>query len=88
MADTLGDMSILPRDPTFADGRRRNYAGLLQAMAAKRIPAGQQSQIVMLSDYGLIGHPVWELLRQIDDSGGKIKQPGTFILARLKRMDN
>ena len=88
VADTLGDMSILPRDPTFADGRRRNYAGLLQAMAAKRIPAGQQSQIVMLSDYGLIGHPVWELLRQIDDSGGKIKQPGTFILARLKRIQN
>ena len=84
-ADVLGGMGILPpADTAFADGVRRNYEGLLSKMAQLRIPAGQQSQIVMLSDYGRIGHPVWELLRQIDNASGKIKLPGTFILARLK----
>lgn len=76
--------SIIPQNPVFNDGIRRNYRGLVSYLTGKRIPQGQISQIIMLSNYGEIGHLVWNLIAQIDNSGGKIKQPGAFLLSRLR----
>lgn len=79
-------MGVIPRRPTFTDGVRRNYDGLLDSLERLRITPSQAAQIVSLADYGRIGHPVWQLLAQVQTSNGKIKQPGAFLLARLKEM--
>lgn len=73
------------------DGIPRNLASLYFEMKRLAIPEGEQTQIVRLSNYGQIPHPVWQLLRQCADSVGKstydksrIKMPGRYIIAKLK----
>lgn len=75
----------------LADGKERNMQGLIEEMDRLRIPQGQQNEILYLSDYGLIGHPVWQLILQCVSSMSKstfdpsrIKLPGNYIIKKLK----
>lgn len=72
------------------DGKPRNYNGLLQGMKRLNIPQEEQDQIMKLSGYGIIGHPVWQYLNQAlasigksDYAKNKIRLPGKFILSKL-----
>lgn len=72
----------IPQEITFTDGVERNYKGLLEQI--RNYPPDAQAQIILLSNYGEIGHPVWGLFHQIVNSGGKIKLPAQFVLSRLR----
>lgn len=65
------------------DGIPRNCDGLMDTMKVLRIPQNEQTQILSLSNYGEIGHPVWELIKTVRSSTG-IKMPGKFIIKKLK----
>ena len=88
-----GNSFILDR--ILSDGRKRNLEGLVEEMARLKIPQNQQDEILYLSNYGLIGHPVWPLLHQCIASLSKsvndpsrIKLPGNFIVKKLKEQSN
>ena len=73
------------------DGKPRNFEGLCQSMNRLQIPQKQQDEIMRISEFGVIGHPVWPLLRQCEDSLTKskfdrdrIRLPGHYILSKLK----
>lgn len=77
------------------DGVQRNYKGLLDSMNRLSVPSKQQEQIIKLSNYGELGHEVWGLIRQCEDSLGKnvydksrIKLPGLFMISELKKKKN
>lgn len=77
--------AIPDEPPAFQDGIKRNYSGLLVELRRYAIPDGQLAQIILMCNYGEIGHPVWKLVAQLRDLGGKIKMPGQFILSRLEQ---
>lgn len=72
------------RYKSLDDGVKRNYAGLLDWLSRNEVPAGVQSHIVSLCNYGEIGHPVWRYIAEVEARKSKIKMPGSYVLARLK----
>lgn len=64
--------------------RQRNTNGLLYYLEKYHIPQKEAEEILTLTRYGEIGHPVWQLFQEIDRSRGKITMPGRFLLARLR----
>lgn len=70
--------------PAEQTGKRRNTNGLLYYLEKYHIPQKEAEEILALTRYGEIGHPVWELFQEIDRSRGKITMPGRFLLARLR----
>lgn len=72
------------------DGIPRNLEGMCQAMKLLGIPQNQQDEIMRLSNFGQIGHPVWPLLARCRDSRtsklekNRINQPGKYILKQLR----
>ena len=79
----------------LSDGKKRNFEGLVEQMERLRIPQNQQDEIMYLSSYGLIGHPVWPLVHQCVSSLSKsihdpsrIKLPGNYIIRKLKELQN
>lgn len=48
------------------------------------VPRHEAEEILMLTRYGEIGHPIWALFQEIDRSRGKITMPGRFLLSRLR----
>lgn len=66
----------LPRD-----GLRRNLEGLLLNLAQHRIPPQEQYAIILKSNFGIIGHPLWRGFEVLRTSHGKIRQPGRYLLS-------
>lgn len=64
-----------------ADGLRRNLEGLILNLRQHRIPPAEQYAIVLKSNYGVIGHPVWKGFESLRTGYGKIRQPGKFLLS-------
>jgi hypothetical protein len=65
------------------DGKKRNLKGLVLRLQKYNLSTDDILNIVSLSDYGAIGNIVWQLLNTVDESNGKIRMPGKFILSRL-----
>lgn len=65
------------------DGQRRNFSGLVAELARRGVPWNEQYALICKSNFGLIGHPLWLGLAELRAAGGKIKQPGRFLLSRL-----
>lgn len=63
------------------DGLQRNYDGLLLNLRQFRIPPQEQYAIILKSNFGVIGHPLWRGFFALRDSHGKIKQPGHYLLS-------
>ncbi|WP_418698863.1 DUF4373 domain-containing protein [Bacteroides sp.] len=63
------------------DGLKRNLDGLLLNLRQLRIPVQQQYAIVLKSNFGVIGHPMWKGFGVLRDSHGKIRQPGNYLLS-------
>lgn len=64
-----------------ADGMKRNYDGLLLNLRQFRISPQEQYAIILKSNFGVIGHPLWRGFFTLRDSHGKIKQPGHYLLS-------
>lgn len=83
--------SISPKEErggnfNFNDGIERNYEGLERVLKDLKLPPDQFNQVCELCSYGEIGHPVWKVLRTIQDNREKFHTPGLFILSRIKDM--
>ena len=72
------------------DGIPRNFDGLCREMQALGIPQRQQDEIMRLSNFGQIGHPVWQHLKHCRESRdarlekNRVKLPGSYILKQLR----
>lgn len=63
------------------DGMQRNFEGLLENLRSYKIPPSEQYAIILKSNFGAIGHPVWKGFSNIRGSNGKIKLPGHYLLS-------
>ena len=81
-----GGQDFLSSSLSRRDGIPRNLDGLCLAMKL----LDKQDEIMRLSNFGQIGHPVWPLLSRCRDSRNsslaknRINQPGTYILKQLR----
>lgn len=66
------------------DGKRRNTSGLVEALQQWGIGDDNLYKIVGYCDYGVIGHPIWQILADMRMSGGRLYQLLAFIGARLR----
>lgn len=64
-----------------SDGMQRNFEGLLENLHSYKIPPSEQYAIILKSNFGAIGHPVWKGFSNIRGSNGKIKLPGHYLLS-------
>ena len=64
-----------------SDGVNRNLDGLLFNLRQLRISPPEQRAIILKSNFGAIGHPMWKGFSTIRESWGKIRQPGRFLLS-------
>lgn len=86
----MADKPRLCRDMTDADlarmtppddSRKRNLEGLLESLRQYKVPVPEQYAIILKSNFGLIGHPVWKGICTLRDSHGKIRLPGRYLLS-------
>lgn len=63
------------------DGVQRNFQGLMENLRTYRISPSEQYAILLKSNFGAIGNPVWRGLSTIRGSNGKIKLPGHYLLS-------
>lgn len=73
---------------TAQEPPKRNPKGLLYNIELLNIPPKEAEEICVLSRYGEIGNPIWQLFDEIRRSRGKITMPGRFIISRLKQTSN
>ena len=66
------------------DGVQRNLRGLVENLRLYKVPPAEQYAILLKSNFGVIGSPVWKGIRTIYDSCGKIKLPGHYLLSVIK----
>lgn len=59
----------------------RNLDGLLFNLRQFGISPQEQRAIILKSNFGIIGHPMWKGFSTIRESCGKIRQPGKFLLS-------
>lgn len=64
-----------------ADGLDRNPDGLIFNLRQFHIPPGEQYVLVLKSNFGIIGHPIWKGFFDLRESHGKIRQPGRYLLS-------
>ena len=67
-----------------ADGLQRNWEGLLRNLQLYGIPPGEQYSLILKTNFGLIGHPVWGGLAQLRNNGHNIRLPGRYLLSLCK----
>lgn len=68
------------------DGLNRNLDGLLFNLRQLRISPPEQCAIILKSNFGVIGHPMWKGFSTIRESCGKIRQPGRFLLSLCNKI--
>lgn len=63
------------------DGLKRNLDGLIFNLRQHRIPQQEQYAIILKSNFGIIGHPIWKGFFDLRESHGKIRFPGKYLLS-------
>lgn len=63
------------------DGTSRNLDGLLFNLRQFHISPQEQYAIILKSNFGAIGHPLWKGFYALRESHGKIRQPGRYLLS-------
>lgn len=66
------------------DGIERNWDGLKAFLNMRNPTRSQANELIRLSNFGQIGHPIWRLISEIGNSNGGIRLPIPFILSRLR----
>ena len=69
------------------DGLKRNLDGLLFNLRQFGIPPQEQYAIVLKSNFGVIGHPMWKGFCALRESHGKIRQLGRYLLSLCRKGD-
>lgn len=64
-----------------ADSVPRNFDGLLLNLGLLRISAQEKYAIILKSNFGALGHPLWRGFIALRESHGKIRQPGRYLLS-------
>lgn len=64
-----------------ADSVPRNFDGLLLNLSLLCIPAQEKYAIILKSNFGALGHPLWRGFITLRESHGKIRQPGRYLLS-------
>ena len=67
-----------------SDGLQHNLNGLIFNLRQLRIPLQEQYAIIIKSNFGVIGHPLWKGFYALRESHGKIRQPGRYLLSLCK----
>lgn len=75
---TDADIDALVPPP---DGLKRNLEGLRDNLRRLRVPLNEQYAIILKSNFGVIGHPLWRGFYALRESHGKIRQPGRYLLS-------
>ena len=63
------------------DGVQRNFQGLTDNLRLYKVPPSEQYAIILKSNFGAIGNPVWKGFNTIRGSNGKIRLPGHYLLS-------
>lgn len=63
------------------DGVQRNFRGLIDNLRLYKVPPSEQYAIILKSNFGAIGNPVWKGFNTIRGSNGKIRLPGHYLLS-------
>ena len=63
------------------DGVQRNFRGLTDNLRLYKVPPSEQYAIILKSNFGAIGNPVWKGFNTIRGSNGKIRLPGHYLLS-------
>lgn len=64
------------------DGIRRNWEGLKGRLRDINCPPDIARKVVQWSNYGVIGHKVWEILNKIRDDKG-LKMPVEYLVSKM-----
>lgn len=67
-----------------SDSVKRNLDGLKHNLRQFEIPLPEQYAIILKSNFGAIGHPMWRGFEALRTSHGKIHQPGRYLLSLCK----
>lgn len=63
------------------DGLKRNLDGLVFNLRQHHITQQEQYAIILKSNFGIIGHPIWKGFFDLRESHGKIRFPGKYLLS-------
>lgn len=63
------------------DGLKRNLDGLIFNLRQYHITQQEQYAIILKSNFGIIGHPLWKGFFDLRESHGKIRFPGKYLLS-------
>ncbi|EKU90062.1 DUF4373 domain-containing protein [Bacteroides oleiciplenus] len=63
------------------DGLKRNLDGLVFNLRQHHITQQEQYAIILKSNFGIIGHPLWKGFFDLRESHGKIRFPGKYLLS-------
>lgn len=63
------------------DGVNRNLEGLKYNLRQFEVPLEEQYAVILKSNFGAIGHPMWRGFEALRTSHGKIRQPGKYLLS-------
>lgn len=66
------------------DATKRNTSGLVQALFELKLSALDVTDILRKSNYGEIGHPVWQAISTLN-GGYKVKNRAAYIYSVLKK---
>lgn len=76
----VSEQEPIPTPPN--DGKPRNFDALCRHLRKLKATRKEALQLITISNFGQIGHPIWSLLHEISNSSS-IKFPVKFLLTRL-----
>ena len=80
------ETAILPDPHTPCPrGDGRNYNGLVENLQKFHLEVKDINAILRLSNFGEVGDPVWQAVYDINNAGGRIKQPAKYIYSIIKK---
>ncbi|MEG1617394.1 MAG: hypothetical protein RR202_10570 [Bacteroidales bacterium] len=65
------------------DGVRRNFRALIEKLEKYKASPSEAHKIITASNYGQIGHPIWQAFSEINAAAGKIQSPIRFVFSKI-----
>lgn len=81
--------ALMPPCPTTPCPEGRNYSGLIFELQRLKVPAEDAISIARLSNFGMIGGRVWQVIHQMRNTNtSTFKKPGKYIISCLVKPKN
>ena len=71
----------------FKDRKQRNLEGFIRNLQSLGAKDNDLKALLQVSEFGVIGHPIWKYIADVKSSNGTIKQPIAFIKSRVLPAD-